>query len=147
MGPQFITSSGTQLSVIMADENGRPGASGLSAPDHVVSMCFESTVAGAKAVEELDGYELNGRTISVSESKQRAPRRGARAAPPNERHFALLGFVPTRANPKAAAPRRQLSRTRANTGCPNLADIPRTLPEERLTALWQYLPRRMHPVP
>ena len=47
---------------VMVDENGRPKGFGF------VNM--ESTVSGAKAVEELDGYELHGRTITVSEGKQ-----------------------------------------------------------------------------
>ena len=53
---------------IMTDENGRPKGFGF------VNM--ESIVAGAKAVEELDGYELHGRSINVSEGKQSASRGG-----------------------------------------------------------------------
>lgn len=47
---------------VMVDENGRPKGFGF------VNM--ESTVSGAKAVEELDGYDLHGRSITVSEGKQ-----------------------------------------------------------------------------
>ena len=47
---------------VMVDENGRPKGFGF------VNM--ESMVSGAKAVEELDGYELQGRAITVSEGKQ-----------------------------------------------------------------------------
>lgn len=62
---------GTVVSVtVMTDENGRPKGFGF------VNM--ESTVAGAKAVEELDGYELNGRPIAVSEGKQSQSRGGGR---------------------------------------------------------------------
>jgi hypothetical protein len=52
--------------IIMADEDGRPKGFGF------VNM--ESTVAGANAVAELDGYELQGRSITVSEGKQSTPR-------------------------------------------------------------------------
>ena len=51
---------------VMVDENGRPKGFGF--------VNLESTVAGAKAVEELDGYELHGRSITVSEGKQSASR-------------------------------------------------------------------------
>ena len=48
--------------VIMTDETGRPKGFGF--------VNFESAVAGATAVEELDGAEFLGRAISVSEGKQ-----------------------------------------------------------------------------
>lgn len=48
--------------VIMTDDEGRPRGFGF--------VNFESLVAGANAVAELDGYMLQGRTISVSEGKQ-----------------------------------------------------------------------------
>jgi predicted Zn finger-like uncharacterized protein len=58
---------GTVVSVtIMTDENGSPKGYGF------VNM--ESPVAGAKAVEELNGYEFCGRAINVSEGKQSASR-------------------------------------------------------------------------
>ena len=47
---------------VMADDDGRPRGFGF------VNM--ESSVAGAAAVAELDGYELQGRSITVSEGKQ-----------------------------------------------------------------------------
>jgi len=51
---------------IMVDETGRPKGFGF------VNM--ESAIAGAKAVAELDGYELHGRSINVSEGKMSASR-------------------------------------------------------------------------
>ena len=62
--------------VIMVDETGRPKGFGF--------VNYESVVAGAKAVEELDGYELHGRTITVTEGKQRTCSR-AHHPPPNTR--------------------------------------------------------------
>lgn len=50
---------------IMKDDDGRPRGFGF------VNM--ESTVAGAQAVAELNGYELQGRSITVSEAKQSKP--------------------------------------------------------------------------
>lgn len=55
---------------VMVDETGRPKGFGF------VNM--ESMLAGAKAVEELDGYEMHGRSITVSEGKQSTSRDGGR---------------------------------------------------------------------
>ena len=64
---QVFEEYGTVVSVaIMADENGRPKGFGF--------VNFESAVAGAKAVEELNGHVLHGRAINVSEGKQSASR-------------------------------------------------------------------------
>lgn len=52
--------------IIMADETGRPKGFGF------VNM--ESAVAGSKAVEELNGVDLHGRQINVSEGKQSVSR-------------------------------------------------------------------------
>lgn len=62
--------------VVMTDDTGRPKGFGF------VNM--ESSVAGAKAVEELDGHELQGRSITVSEGKQQSTRR-ARTRRPSTR--------------------------------------------------------------
>jgi len=56
--------------IIMTDDDGRPRGFGF------VNM--ESTVAGSTAVTELDGSELQGRTITVNEGKQNERGRGGR---------------------------------------------------------------------
>ena len=53
--------------IIMTDDDGRPRGFGF------VNM--EEEAAGARAVMELDGYELQGRSITVSEGKQSEPPR------------------------------------------------------------------------
>jgi len=64
---ELFSEYGSVASVtIMTDETGRPKGFGF------VNM--ESAVAGAKAVEVLDGYELHGRNINVSEGKQSVSR-------------------------------------------------------------------------
>ena len=89
---ELFESYGTIASVvIMADENGRPKGFGF--------VNFEDPVAGAAAVAALDGAEVEGRSLTVSEGKQRTSRapsnHAARAGAPTLPPKLVLKQIPS----------------------------------------------------